>query len=438
MKKVLPNVNKFSADKSGQFSMMLGLLAVPLVGAVGLLIDYSQILAAQKSLQVDVDSAVLAAAVEMQNTDSKGKAKKEALRFLKSNIETSAASYKASGIRSFNLSFSTAGETIKGEATMAVPTNFMGIFGHETVNVDVVAEAQFGVDQAQPVDLGIMLDVSGSMNYDGKLDGLKSATTSLMNELIGNGNTSENVRVAFAPFSSSVNAGAYANSLIKGTSSNGCIGERSGPNAHTDAAPSRDMFDVDGNFAISKDENGGVYRDAHFSGYDVPGLDELDVSTICPPAEIYPLTGDYQLLLNKLNSYEAAGITSGHLGVAWAWYLVSENWRGFWPEDSKPALNSERKKAVILMSDGEFNTYYQSGNSRPDQQTKKICKNMKADDVQIFAISLGNTGKSKTFLKNCASEKEFFFDTDNVSELNAAFLSIADNLKTLSYPILTQ
>lgn len=46
-----------------------------------------------------------------------------------------------------------------------------------------------------------------------------------------------------------------------------------------------------------------------------------------PDKAIVPLSDNKTALKNSINSYTAAGSTAGHIGIAWAWYLLSPNFR---------------------------------------------------------------------------------------------------------------
>ena len=59
----------------------------------------------------------------------------------------------------------------------------------------------------------------------------------------------------------------------------------------------------------------------------------------------------------------ASGSTAGHIGTAWGWYMISPTFSYLWPTASQPAAYGEDHlfKIVILMTDGEFNTFYCNG-----------------------------------------------------------------------------
>jgi Flp pilus assembly protein TadG len=57
----------FSHDQRGVFSVLLAVLAIPILSFVGLAIDYSRLTKLQANLQSMADSAALDAAVEIKS-----------------------------------------------------------------------------------------------------------------------------------------------------------------------------------------------------------------------------------------------------------------------------------------------------------------------------------------------------------------------------------
>ena len=82
----------------------------------------------------------------------------------------------------------------------------------------------------------------------------------------------------------------------------------------------------------------------------------------CPSATILPLSSDRATLKSRIRDLSVVGSTAGQIGMAWGWYAVSPNFNGLWPGSPAGAYAPEDTlKAVIIMTDGEFNTPYNSG-----------------------------------------------------------------------------
>ena len=58
-------------------------------------------------------------------------------------------------------------------------------------------------------------------------------------------------------------------------------------------------------------------------------------------AEVTPLSSDKQALLAKVAGLTTGGGTAGHLGTAWAWYMLSPKWSSIWSDDSRPGSYSD-------------------------------------------------------------------------------------------------
>ncbi|MCZ9335964.1 hypothetical protein, partial [Klebsiella pneumoniae] len=77
---------------------------------------------------------------------------------------------------------------------------------------------------------------------------------------------------------------------------------------------------------------------------------------------LIPLTSSKTDLKDRISGFSAAGTTGGHIGTAWGWYTIAPNFNSLWPSSAAGAYNDPNVlKAVIIMTDGEFNVTYCSG-----------------------------------------------------------------------------
>jgi hypothetical protein len=187
-----------------------------------------------------------------------------------------------------------------------------------------------------------------------------------------------------------------------------------------------------------------------------------DVSPATSPLSIYytsngactqtnyvtPLTADKTRLGKAIDDLSTGGSTSGQLGIAWAWYLLSPNFGTIWDKDAD-SVNvplsyeaPETAKIAILMTDGEFN--YATCNSvntgtactpgkTPFQQAEDICAAMKANDIIIYTVGLElNTAQySDDFLLKCATSPQHAFLANDNDELEQAFKDISVSINRL-------
>jgi Flp pilus assembly protein TadG len=146
---------------------------------------------------------------------------------------------------------------------------------------------------------------------------------------------------------------------------------------------------------------------------------------------VIPLTGDR----TKLDAFFAipdnnliGGATPGHLGHAWAWYMLSPEWNDVWPLNAAVPYNDPiTKKYAIIMTDGEYNTQYASATSVT--QAKALCEGMKAKNIHVMTIGFGFTSDAEgtaagQMLQECASDAGSFFWPYDSAELRQTFKDI--------------
>ncbi|MGI9382481.1 MAG: hypothetical protein ACR2PO_04955, partial [Methyloligellaceae bacterium] len=299
--------------------------------------------------------------------------------------------------------------TVTIAASGEVDTAVMRIVGIDKMDVSVVAEVS---KERSKIELGMMLDVTGSMSGR-RISDLKIAAKDLVDILLADDSGVKKTRIGLAPYSAAVNAGVYSDRVSDSESVDGCVFERPGSHAYDDFAP------VAGHFLGAEPDPG----DPDNSKYG------------CPRSEVLPITDDKAVLKSTIDGYRTGGWTAGHLGVAWAWYLISPSWSSIWPAASTPDPYSEKKtlKAVILMTDGDFNTSYTNGsqNRTSTTQAKALCDSMKREEILVYAVAFQAPSSAKAALQDCASTVSHYFDANDGAELRAAFQSIATNLLRL-------
>ncbi len=236
-----------------------------------------------------------------------------------------------------------------------------------------------------------------------------------------------------------------------------CVSERTGAEAYTDAAPSTAL--IAHNYTNYPYSAALPEWDSSNGGNASYWSDGTAYNQPCPESEIVPLTSNKDLLKDKIDNMQAKGSTSGHLGVAWGWYMISPNFAYLWPDDeNKPAAYNEPElqKVAVIMTDGEFNTIYsdgviaknsgsgsggsrykidQNGDNGKDsfQQGLSLCTNMKAEDIQIYTIGfdIGGSTTIQNFLNNCATDSSHAFIAEDGDQLKNIFHTIAVNISQL-------
>ncbi|MDY6924703.1 MAG: pilus assembly protein TadG-related protein [Pseudomonadota bacterium] len=207
-----------------------------------------------------------------------------------------------------------------------------------------------------------------------------------------------------------------------------CVTERTGAEAYTDASPYGSRV-----------------------GRNYPGP-----SNPCLGATIQPLSSDKSALTNKINGYTVQGSTAGQIGIGWGWYMVSPNFNYLWPSNGAGAYDTSKTlKAVIIMTDGEFNTPYCSGviasdagsgsgsnsekidcaasNGDPFDQGRAMCAAMKAQGVLVYTVGfqIAAGGAAASMLSTCASTPANFYLPASGGDLSEAFKAIGRDITQL-------
>lgn len=150
----------------------------------------------------------------------------------------------------------------------------------------------------------------------------------------------------------------------------------------------------------------------------------------CPRSAVEPLTHNTTILKDAIAGLRADGWTAGHLGIAWSWYTLSPDWSAVWPFNRRTEHGGaeEISRFAILMTDGSFNTYYESGLGDAAAQAVSLCDAMKADGIQIYSVAFNAPASSKTTLETCASTPANYYEATTGSELLEVYDEIAANL----------
>lgn len=403
------------ANEGGSAAVMFGLVFAVLMIAAGAALDYARAARVSSFIGATLDAAALAAAKELSEGASQDHVETVARTYVAANLKGSDISGAA--LSSLEVIQDRQNKTLTVTAGADVETVFMRLAGIGTVPVSKSSIAAF---KAKDIELSLVLDVTGSMSGS-KIRDLQDASREAIDSLLGSAELSgSSVRIGLVPYAASVNAGDYADVASQGESRDRCVIERSGRHAFDDSAPGDGAF-------VSAYPASGTPRNDHYS---------------CPRSTIVPLTADRQRLFDTIDGFSTSGWTAGHIGAAWGWYQVAPDWSRVWPAASRPAAYATPNlvKAVVLMTDGEFNTNYLNGqpNRTSDAQARDLCSAMKAKGVLVFSVGfkLAQRTAIRT-MEHCAStdpedpEGRLMFLAEDGDELSAAFRSVTEHLLKL-------
>ena len=210
-----------------------------------------------------------------------------------------------------------------------------------------------------------------------------------------------------------------------------CVTEREGNQAYTDAAPSMSVVGAY-NHGVTSKKNYSSDGKCNVAGRELPS--------------VIPLTGDRATLTSFFTNAKVGGATPGHLGTAWAWYMLSPAWNSVFGTSAAAYDADDTTKAVILLTDGEYNIHYASAAART--QALELCTNMKAQGIKVYTIGFGfsttstatdNTteGRAKDLMQQCASpavgggSNNYYFPYDGTA-LRQTFSDIGSSLISTS------
>jgi Flp pilus assembly protein TadG len=383
---------------------LFGLLMLGLVMFMGISVDGSRGTRVSSLAGNALDAAALAAAKALRIDGLSDEALQALVeKFFQSNLTDVSAADAV--LDTLTVSADRISNTVELRASLKVPTTVSAVFGQENLTVNVRSVAVF---DAKDVEVSMMLDVSGSMDGS-KINDLKAAAQDLVDILIPASNTEPRNRIAIAPFSTAVNAGTLTSAVAVGTDSRGrgfagrgttCVTERPGIHAFTDRSPTTVKL--------------------------------RQRSATCARTPVRPLTSNRADLAATIDDLRADGWTAGHLGIAWAWYLLSPQWSDILGDSAGKSYDDpEIQKVAILMTDGMFNNFYESGPGDSVTQARALCANMKAAGVAIYTVGFQVPEEVVPTLRYCATSPKHFFSAEDGSQLRETFRTIANRLNGL-------
>ena len=196
----MQNKSSFHRDTSGNFGLTFGILAVPVILAGGLAVDYVGLSVEKSGLQNAADAAALAVAREGDITQQQAEA--IARSIVSANYGFSAAQV------SVELKDGIAGV----QATVERPLVFGGVMGKTSMPVTAFAEATYAFTK---YEIALVLDTTGSM-AGGKLSSMQDAVIGLVDGMMDLGMQKDQIKFALVPYAGFVNVGPEYGPTING------------------------------------------------------------------------------------------------------------------------------------------------------------------------------------------------------------------------------
>ena len=437
-------------DTSGNFSIMFGAVATILLLGAAVAIDYSSMVSKKSHYQSLADAATLAASGSGVTT----------LPELKQIAEDYVNGNNFSG-EALNITVSSpGGKTVRVQVSGSHDTFLLNMFGTSKARVSAGAESPILLEE--PVDIALVLDITGSMSGT-KIDGLKTAANALIDEL--ESFDSADVRVAVIPFRDYVNIGMSRRGepwldVDDDSSTTGaevCYMRTPRTLVPGSCETYTTTCDNDGvAYSCTKTRN-CEYTDGEPYEYcytpttsytwrgcagsrTTPWNERPYKGTVAIPGvmniycgqEIQELTSDMSLVRAKIDSLTAYGKTYLPSGLIWGWRAIHAE-QPLTETSSIP--KNEKTTVMIFMTDGA-NTRSQNGElhngsdtANADFVTKQLCNGIAADGVDIYTVAYDfDAADTINMLRQCASLPSMFFRADDTAELINTFEQIGKDL----------
>lgn len=421
-------LKRFAGDRQGAVALLFALVLVPLLGFIGVAIDYGRGARIRADLQAAVDGAALAAgknAIEQQ--------RKDLARIARAAFDAAFRPESGAKVTRFELAQNV--RRIAVEAEVALPTMFGAFLGQRTVELTARAEVPVGT---QSIALALVLDNTGSMGQQGKMEALKEAASNLI-ATIQASRGSINSRIALVPFNTQVNVGEenrggpWLRFALPGQGTgNGGAGAANG----NGGAPGRNPGAQEPSLEVLAALWKGCVADRD-QPYDTQATapspsrpETLHPATTCQyPGlqKVMPLTRDFLALKQAVDRMTPVGNTNTGIGLAWGLSVLTPGAPLSGPPQPQGA---GFERIVVFLTDGE-NTQnrWTTNRAEIDKRTEAMCDEIRSQGIKLYAIRVieGNEG----LLRKCATQPSMYYSVSRASELKDVFDRIAVDITTL-------
>lgn len=481
----------FWFDDRGAVAMIYGPMAIVLLLAAGVSVDYSRAYLVKREISRALDAAVLAAGSLAVASDTERQ--ETAQRYFDANLSASTVERYDPQL---NFNFNSQTGELTASSSANVETVLMRLVNQNYVFVSTSVAAGQNLSD---IEIALVLDNSGSMGGS-KISSLKTAAKTLVETMYEKDNSDEFVRFALVPFTGAVNVGtANANaawidnagesqaaqedfppdydeyfggiSTYDNMTANqaldffdaswkGCVRSRVGEAENDDGITvPLDVWDVvaavdDPNTKwakMVKPVSGNWYGGFPLYTYQVRNRLQ-DVNATCPNAVIAPLTNSESSIKNSIDDMNASGWTNIPSGLVWGWRVLSP---GEPYTQGAEFGQTNVTKVIVVLTDG-FNTvgnynanpiygYYSSygmtaynhlGTGFPgnglDNKLADVCTNAKSQGILIYSITFQlDDENTQDLMRDCASREDMYFNSPDNASLQDAFREIAVGLQKL-------
>ena len=423
-------LSKFRKDRRGSIAPIFAVALVPLVAAIGIVVDYGRLSMASTQMQDALDATAL-----YLSRDGDVRTMTQArMQTIADGVFSANFTDPNSVNAEITPTYSSSGPTVTVTGTADVPMTFMTIFGYNQMPISSTATVTWGRERLR---VALVLDNTGSMDDDGKMEALQTATQNLLDQLQEVATLPEDVYVSIVPFSKDVNLGTanYGANWIDWSAWETAAG------GHCSASwiSSKSWCTYFGYSWVTPNHNtwNGCVTD-RTQDYDTTNtLPTASNSSTLYPAEQYSycptqaigLTNDWDALSTVVTNMAPNGNTNQAIGMQVGWQTLTG--APFTVPSEDPAY--DYKYVIILLTDG-LNTQnrWTSTTWQIDARQEKACDNAKAANIEIFAVQVNTSGDpTQSVLENCASDSDHFFELTNADDIITTFDAIGTALSDI-------
>jgi Flp pilus assembly protein TadG len=221
---------RFIRDDRGNVAMLFALMMLPILGCIGLAVDYGRAYRLHTQLQIVADAATSAALNEYRETGDIIKGQTRLLAFIDQGlakdgmVRAREENGNGSGVIGSRVVYvdgsaiDPATSSVRPVLKTSIDTPFLSMLGTESLELAVFTKGAVASSQPEgtkDLEVSLMLDVSGSMgetsaNGTVKITDMIDAAKDFLDIVMPNDAAVDNRRVGLVPFSDRVNVGSYA------------------------------------------------------------------------------------------------------------------------------------------------------------------------------------------------------------------------------------
>jgi Flp pilus assembly protein TadG len=427
-------------DERGAMTPLMLVLFIGILVSSGIALDLARHESERSDLQDALDRGVLAATAITQQVDAEATVREYLKNRALSNAE-------------LNISITTGpkanSRNVVASARYDMDTIFFRLVGLQTLPVIAKSGAQ---QVRQPIEISLVLDISGTMRWDRRLVNLRPAAAAFVDNVTDGGSDSLTT-INLIPYAGQVNPGPEVFAILNGRRDHGnssCLefGAQDFADTHLPAAPSY-----------------GQVPNFHFWKIDRGWMDW----GWCPSDKtaITYLSTNANALKHAINDIRLHDGTGTYNAMKWALALLDPASQPFVARlaadgivdrefSSRPDAwdSAETKKFIVLMTDGIITEQYRPINPRdPAIKTEEVlvynhrhrqtlsradglkyfyglCDMAKKNGVTVFTISFEAPSAAQEEMRNCASSAGHYYNVEG-SEIGTAFDLIASTIGRL-------